>query len=161
MDAVDRLVAIEDIKALKGRYQRALDLGRWDEFEQCLTEDFSVFEDGLPDRIHGREAVMAAVRLGFDMVAEGGGWKHWVILPDIEITSTTTATGTWTFAVPDYGHCWYEDRYAVEDGRWKVQWTHVHVSERLVAGQTDEAKARLAEVLASLEATDASAAGAG
>ena len=38
MDAVERLVAIEEIKSLKGRYQRALDAGRWDEFEGCLTE---------------------------------------------------------------------------------------------------------------------------
>jgi SnoaL-like domain len=40
MDAVERLVATEEIKGLKGRYQRAVDAGRWDEFEECLTEDF-------------------------------------------------------------------------------------------------------------------------
>ena len=55
-----------------------------------------------------------------------GGWKHHMILPDIEITSQTTARGTWTLTAFDG---WYEDRYAKEDGRWKVQWTHVHLSD--------------------------------
>ncbi len=126
MDEVERLVAIEEIKKLKGRYQRALDAGRWDEFELCLTEDFSVFEDGLSERIHGRDTVLDATRRGFEVRREQGGWKHHMILPDIEITSQTTARGTWTLTAFDG---WYEDRYAKEDGRWKVQWTHVHLSD--------------------------------
>lgn len=148
MDPVERLVAIEDIKQLKARYQRALDFGHWEVFERCLTEDFSVYEDGLDMRIHGRDAVLESVRMGFDLFTERGGWKHWVILPEIEITSPTTATGIWTFAVADYGHCWYEDRYEKIDGEWRVQWTHVHLSEALVDRQSDEDKQRLADLLA-------------
>jgi SnoaL-like domain len=141
MDAVERLVAMEEIKSLKGRYQRAVDAGRWDEFEECLTEDFSVFEDGMSERIHGRDVVLEATRQGFEIRQKQGGWKHHMILPDIEITSETTAKGTWTITAFDG---WYEDRYAKEGGRWKVQWTHVHLTEtarqllqeRYAAGRT-------------------------
>ena len=145
MDPVERLVAIEEIKQLKARYQRALDMAQWDVFEQCLTEDFSVFEDGLDERIHGRDLVLQSVKMGFDLFQEQGGWKHWVILPEIDVTSPTTATGLWTFAVPGIGNCWYEDRYAVEDGRWKVQWTHVHLERPPVS---PEGKERLEQLIA-------------
>jgi bile-acid 7alpha-dehydratase len=154
MDGVERLVAIEEIKQVKGRYQRALDEGRWADFEDCLTEDFSVFEDGLDERIHGRANVLAAVRMGFDLFQEQGGWKHWVILPEIEITTETTATGRWTFAVPGLeGNAWYEDRYEKVDGRWRIQWTHVHLGRPPAVADLDEAKARLAEALADAELT--------
>jgi SnoaL-like domain len=141
MNELDRLVAIEEIKRLKGRYQRALDAGRWPEFQECLTEDFSVFEDGMSERSHGRDVVLESTREAFEIRKRQGGWKHHVILPDIEITSETTAEGIWTITAFDG---WYEDRYAKEDGRWKIQWTHVHLSpaaiellrERYAAGRT-------------------------
>jgi hypothetical protein len=129
MNELDRLVAIEEIKRLKGRYQRAVDAGHWAEFEECLTEDFSVFEDGMSERTYGRDVVLEATREAFEIRQKQGGWKHHVILPDIEITSETTAEGTWTITAFDG---WYEDRYAKEDGRWKVQWTHVHLTEAAV-----------------------------
>jgi len=41
------LQEIEAIKRLKYRYCRSLDLKRWDDLEQCLTEDCrSAYGDG-------------------------------------------------------------------------------------------------------------------
>jgi hypothetical protein len=112
---LERLVAIEEIKQLKGRYQRALDNGRWDEFSDCLAEDFWVMETGLDQPIRGRDTVLEQVRHSFETY---GGWQHHVILPEIEITGQTTARGKWTFA--NSGSV-YEDEYVKLDGRWRVQ----------------------------------------
>ena len=131
MDKVDRLLAIEEIKQLKARYQRALDTGDWDVLEACLTEDFTVVEDILPEGLSPRDAVMDAIRMGFEAFAANGGWKHWVILPEIEITSETTATGVWTYLMENRGPSRYEDRYAKVDGAWRLQWTRVHAGARV------------------------------
>jgi len=112
---LERLMAIEEIKQLKGRYQRALDNSRWDEFADCLAEDFWVMETGLEEPIRGRDEVLAQVRRSVETY---GGWKHHAILPQIEITSDTTAKGTWTFA--GSGSI-YEDEYVRVDGNWKVK----------------------------------------
>lgn len=149
MDTVEQLLAIEEIKQLKARYQRALDTGDWDALEDCFTEDLAVVEDFLPDPITPRDAVLEAVKVGFEMFADSGGWKHWVTLPEIEITSDTTATGIWTYMMENRGPSWYEDRYRKDDGRWRIEWTHVH------AGQPIEPGAREAKFAAAKAEWDA------
>jgi hypothetical protein len=115
-----RLVETEEIKRLKGRYQRALDAGRWEEFASYLTEDFTVWESGYGAH-SGRELVVQRTRAGYEAF---GGWSHHAILPDIEITSETTAKGIWTF-----GDGFYEDEYVKENDQWKVKATRVNLGK--------------------------------
>jgi SnoaL-like domain len=124
MNSLDELIAIEEIKKLKGRYQRALDAGKWDEFANCLAEDFTVWETGLSEPVVGREAVLKQTRQSFKNY---GGWKHHVLLPDIEILSDTTAKGVWT--ITSFEGI-YEDEYVKIDGKWRVRKTSVTLSEK-------------------------------
>jgi hypothetical protein len=123
MDDLAKLMAIEEIKKLKGRYVRALDAGRWDEFANCLAADFAVWETGLTEELSGRDVVVAQARHSFET---HGRWKHHAILPDIEIMSDTTAKGVWTVASFDGI---YEDEYVKIDGQWKVRRARVTLSE--------------------------------
>jgi hypothetical protein len=124
MNSLEELIAIEEIKKLKGRYQRALDAGRWHEFADCLAEDFSVWETGLTEPVVGRDAVLKQTRQSFE---KHGGWKHHVLLPDIEILSDTAAKGVWT--ITSFEGI-YEDEYVKVDGKWRVQKTRVTLSEK-------------------------------
>jgi len=127
MTGLEELLAIKEIKKLKGRYQRALDASRWDEFAEYLAEDFTVMETGLQEPVVGREKVIEQCRRS---VENYGGWKHHVLLPDIEILSETTAKGTWT--ITNFEGI-YEDEYVKEGGRWKVRRSQVTLSETQAA----------------------------
>jgi hypothetical protein len=61
-------------------------------------------------------------------------------MPEIELTSETTATGTWSMfdyvqmpelTLKGYGH--YEEEYLKEDGKWRIKnllLTRLHVDTR-------------------------------
>ena len=117
MDDLARLVEAEEIKRLKGRYSRAVDFGLWEEFASYLTEDFA-FSDPIYGEFRGRDLIVERTRAAYE--AMGGGWQHHPILPDIEITSATSATGVWTF-----GTGRYEDEYVKIDGSWKLKTSRV------------------------------------
>ena len=117
MDDLTRLVEIDEIKRLKGRYSRAVDAGLWDEFASYLTEDFA-FSDATHGEFQGRDLIIQRTRAAYE--AMGGGWEHHPILPDIDITSATSATGVWTC-----GSGRYEDEYVKVDGAWKLKSSRV------------------------------------
>lgn len=118
---------IEAIKRLKYRYVRSLDLKQWDDLGACLTEDCrSAYGDGHFS-FDGRAAI-----LGFLKDALGPFTRitsHRVHQPEIELTSATTATGTW--ALDDIvieteakltirGAAFYHDEYVKLGGEWKI-----------------------------------------
>jgi hypothetical protein len=135
---LERMAAIEDIKQLKGRYQRALDGHQWEVFASCLTEDFTVRDDSMGRSTEGRDQVIANIR---EALGKFSLRKHYMILPEIEITSSTTAKGKWTLT--DF-EAWYEDEYVKENGEWKVRRTHVHRSEADIQRTKDRAAAAMA-----------------
>jgi hypothetical protein len=136
MDDTERLVALEAIKRLKGRYFRCLDTKRWPEYRACFTDDceFSrtaVSAAGGPDAF---VANLAEILANVSTVHHG----H---TPEIELLTPRTARGIWAMVdhlrwAPDadipefmradprqtglsgYGH--YEEEYRFEDGRWKI-----------------------------------------
>ena len=121
------LQEIEAIKRLKYRYVRALDLKRWEELGQCLTEDCrSAYGDGHFS-FDGREAILAFLRDALGPATRIT--THRVGQPEIAFTSPTTATGVW--ALDDVvieteakltirGAAFYHDEYVKVGGEWKI-----------------------------------------
>lgn len=123
------LIALEEIRRLKYRYARLLDLKRWDEFAAQFTEDatadYGTKVTSEPLSLRGRDAIVSYMRdaLGGNIVT-----VHFCAQPEIDIDGDT-AEGTWCFEdtviVPEHrvmikGSAYYEDRYRREDGAWKI-----------------------------------------
>jgi len=129
------LVALEEIRRVKYRYLRCVDLKRWDELADTLTPDatadYGTHVYSQPLTIAGRDEIVAFMRakLGPDIIT-----VHFASQPVIDIDGAgRTASGTWCFedTVIATGHrivikgsAFYEDRYARgEDGRWRIAHT--------------------------------------
>jgi hypothetical protein len=124
------LAEIEAIKRLKYRYVRCLDLKRWDELEECLTEDAHAAYGGGQYSFSDRAGIMAFLRES--LALESRRTSHHVHQPEIELTSPDTATATW--ALEDWvidteagftlhGAAFYRDEYVKIDGNWKIRRT--------------------------------------
>jgi uncharacterized protein (TIGR02246 family) len=116
---------IEAIRRLKARYFRTMDTKQWDEMRQVFTDgvvvDTSESGGGV---VTGADEFMAFLRetLG-DVVT-----VHHGHMPEIEVTSPTTATGVWALqdllVWPDgtrllgVGH--YHETYEKHDGQWRI-----------------------------------------
>ncbi|MGW5436960.1 nuclear transport factor 2 family protein [Nocardia asteroides] len=127
------LVAIEEIKRLKHRYLRTLDLKLWDEFADCLAEDISARygTQAMDKPLHydNRADVVAFMEqnLGSGIVT-----VHIANHPEIEVDGET-ATGSWAFEdtvlVPAAqlqirGGGYYSDTYRRDpDGVWRISST--------------------------------------
>jgi SnoaL-like domain len=132
MEATD-LVALEEIRQVKYRYLRCVDLKRWDDladtFTPDATADYGTPALGRPLQLAGRDEIVAFLRdkLGPDIIT-----VHFASQPEITVDGDT-ARGTWAFEdtviATEYrmvitGAAFYEDRYARgEDGRWRIAHT--------------------------------------
>jgi hypothetical protein len=123
----DELTELEAIKRLKYAYVRCLDQKLWDEMATCFTEDAVAAYSGGKYRYEGREAILEF--LSTSMGAETFLSAHRIHQPEIDLTSPTTATGTWAMddvvVMTDWnltirGAAFYEDRYEKVDGEWKI-----------------------------------------
>jgi len=124
------LTESEAIKPLKYRYRRCLDQKRWAELAECFTEDAETAYGGGKYSFQGRDAVMRF--LEESMGAATFLSSHRVHHPEIDVTSPTTARGTWALedVVIDparkfylQGAAFYEDEYVKVGGAWKIQKT--------------------------------------
>lgn len=136
--------AIEDIRQLKYRYFRTLDLKDWDAFGDCLAADvvtrYGTHAMGEPVHYQGRDAVVDFMRTNLD---NGIITTHIASHPEIVIDSDTTAHGSWVFEdtviVPDHamirGSGYYADTYRKdEDGSWRIASTgYQRIYEALVS----------------------------
>ena len=137
MDVVDQLLAAEEIKKLKSRYFRALDLKEWDIYGQLFTAetviDFSAQpelwghgpEDERPDPedwifTSGVACAQAIEPLFEEVISAHHGHD-----PEIIVESEDFARGTWSLydrlEFPDevfhgYGH--YREEYSRVGGEW-------------------------------------------
>ena len=138
MDDTQRLIEIEAIQQLKARYQRAVDTKDWELMKSVLAPDArSVYSDGK-HAYEGRDAIVAFLSdprgLGNTEIVS----MHHAHTPEIEITSETTAKGTWYLedfvlsALPTdwaphgtvlHGTGIYHDQYVKRDGQWLIQET--------------------------------------
>jgi hypothetical protein len=125
----DDLVELEAIKRLKYRYVRALDQKQWEELGSCLLPDATAAYGGGAYSFAGRDEILQFLRdsLGPTMIT-----MHQVHQPELELTSPTTATGSWALEdrviMTDHkltlrGAAYYSDRYTKIDGQWKIAHT--------------------------------------
>ena len=137
MNDLERLVAIEDIKQLKYRYYRFLDTKDWENFRTIWTPD-AVMDMNMPDRIlntedglyRGPDAITAFAEKA---IGEGSTVDH-AIMPEIDVTSPTTANAiwvqedrvTWPEGQPNrslHGHGYEHETYEKIDGAWRIKST--------------------------------------
>ncbi len=125
---------VEQIKQVKARYFRLMDQKRWDEWREVFTEDVTAVYHGVPSsrpsddltklQCNGRTELVGTIS-GF--LSKGISIHHGH-MPEIEMTSPTTARGIWAmidylrmpqFTLKGYGH--YEEDYVKENGKWKIK----------------------------------------
>lgn len=128
MDGLERLLAIEAIKAVKARRCRAVDDKDWDLYRACHTADaksYALGSDSAP--IVGADAMTDSVR----RATEGKTTVHHVHAPEIDLTSATTADGIWAMedmlwweqdGVPHWIHGYgrYFESYEKVGGAWLI-----------------------------------------
>lgn len=134
MDPVlENTVALEEIRQLKYRYLRCVDLKRWDEIGAVFTEDASADYGTHAVRgqlsLRGREQIVSYLRenLGPQIIT-----VHRCGQPELEIKGDK-ATGTWSFEdtviamehrVWIRGAAFYEDAYERgADDVWRISHT--------------------------------------
>ncbi|HET9894414.1 MAG TPA: nuclear transport factor 2 family protein [Streptosporangiaceae bacterium] len=127
------LVELEEIRQLKYRYLRCVDLKLWDEIGDLFTEDASADygtpSAGRPLDLKNRDDIVTFLR---DSLGTGIITLHAAGQPEIQIDGDT-ATGTWRFEdtviatewkVVIGGAAFYEDRYRkCDDGKWRIEHT--------------------------------------
>ncbi|MGF6604074.1 hypothetical protein P3T23_008829 [Paraburkholderia sp. GAS448] len=126
---------IEEIKQLKAKYIRYGDTQQWEEFRRLFTEDFVGVFDIIPRAsIEGANSVTIEGRdqfvEGMAGLLKGVRTVHQALLPEITLTSPTTAEGVWamhdwvqmpTSEFKGWGH--YHERYLKVDGVWKIKYS--------------------------------------
>ena len=127
------LAALEEIRRVKYRYLRCVDLKLWDEIAEVFTPDatagYGTPALGEPVSLTGRAEIVGFLR---DKLGPGIITVHFASQPEIDIEGDT-ASGTWSFEdtviATEYrvvikGAAFYEDRYARgQDGRWRISHT--------------------------------------
>jgi len=124
------LAAIEEIRQLKYRYFRTLDLKEWEEFGDCLAEDvvarYGTQAMDEPLHFDNRDEVVDYMsgNLGTGIIT-----VHIANHPEIQVDGDR-ATGSWAFEdtviVPDFkvqirGGGYYCDEYRRDaDGKWRI-----------------------------------------
>ncbi len=136
MTDLDRLVAIEEIRQLKARYFRSMDTKDWAGLESVFAPDAELDMQGeAADKSKAAEGlvvgganVAAFIRNAvIDLLT-----VHHGHMPEIEITSPTTAKGIWAMedllrwpegasvkTLHGFGH--YHETYRKVDGAWRIQ----------------------------------------
>jgi len=121
------LAAVEEIKQLKYRYLRTLDLKRWDEFEQLfLPSATGDYGEGLAFGSRAELVAYMREQLVGSMVT-----MHHCHHPEISVDGDR-ARGTWYLEdkvlVPAFrfvleGAAFYDDRYRRTDDGWRIEHT--------------------------------------
>lgn len=124
------LVELEEIKAVKYRYLRAVDTRDWVLLATTLTADAtSAYSSGRLSYT-GRDAIIEF--LSSSMPPEEMLTSHKVHHPEITLTGPTTADARWALedvvilqsaGITIRGAAYYEDRMEKIDGEWKIKHT--------------------------------------
>jgi hypothetical protein len=148
---LERLVAIEAIKNLKARRDRAVDTQDWVTYEALHAPDHYSHNEGF-DRWNGAAEMVANVR----RLMEGVTSVHHSHTPDITFESPTRATGVWGMednlfwkqGNEDHwlrGFGFYHETYEKRDGKWvftsrMLKRTHVQTSRGALFGEARAAQ---------------------
>ena len=125
---------IEQLKQLKARYFRLMDQKHWDEWNAVFTDDVTAVYQGVPGANKSAGLTELHCNGRTDLVAKVSGFLsrgisiHHGHMPEIELTTATTARGIWAmvdylllpeFTFKGYGH--YNEDYVKENGQWKMK----------------------------------------
>jgi hypothetical protein len=116
---------VREVELLKARYCRTLDAKDWAGFRGLLTEEFvSDTSESGGTVIEGADAFVTFIRRALARAVT----VHQVQQPEIELTSSATATGVWAMqdvvrfapgvTLHGFGH--YHETYAKIDGQWHI-----------------------------------------
>ena len=133
MDDIERLVAIEEIRQLKARYFRCMDVKDWDGLTNVFAPDAVLDMSGEmgPDAEPGVGVTTGQAAIGAFMktAVEEITTVHHGHMSEITVTSPTTATGIWAMEdmlrwpngqeMHGYGH--YHETYEKVGGAWKIK----------------------------------------
>ena len=119
---------IEAIKQLKARYFRTMDTKDWDGMRAVFTDDLVVDTTSSGGGVvTGADEFMMFLRSMIGDVVT----VHHGHMPEIELTSPTSATGVWSMEdmlrwpngteMHGYGH--YHETYEKRDGTWRIKTT--------------------------------------
>ena len=143
MDRIERLMAIEDIKQLKARYFRLMDMRDFDAMALvfCRDAEFDCSEGGRVMHVsgdwtgpvgpitRGRSAIIEWIRKSFEsttsihhghgheVTMDGSTEAHGIIAMEDIIRTLDRKT----LLIHGAGH--YHERYRVEDGEWRISST--------------------------------------
>lgn len=142
MTEIERLAAIEDIKILKARYFRSVDLKDWALARSVFADDvecdfrgaatdpatgFNAAPEATAVVLHGIEETMTA----FESAGPHFQSVHHGHDPEITVTGPDSASGIWPMfdtlrfsngpvrELTGYGH--YYETYERIDGQWKIK----------------------------------------
>jgi hypothetical protein len=143
MDALQTLLAENEIKRLKACYCRFLDTKDWDGLRSLFLQDavLDVQQDTGNPPIHGRAAIIEQIRFAVIDAAS----SHQVHTPEITLAHDDTAQGVWAMqdrvvwqsgkspipgvaSITGYGQ--YHESYRKSDDGWKfasLKLTRFHV----------------------------------
>jgi hypothetical protein len=141
---VARFDALEAIRLLKARYCRFLDTRDIESWRMLFAPDVVVLLDLAVSTAGADPQTMAPLEglEAFEPVVLGGiagaATVHHCHTPEIELTSSTTATGIWAMEdmlfYPDgsalHGAGHYHENYEKRDGRWQI--TRLHLTRTLM-----------------------------
>ena len=136
MDLTERLAAIEEIKALKARYFRCMDEKDWPGLQAVFAPDVVCdFRDSTGTRDESLLTHGAALYVkNLAPILQNIVTTHHGHMPEIEITSPTTAKAIWAMEdllwvqegapVPyktmrGFGH--YHETYEKRNGAWEIK----------------------------------------
>jgi hypothetical protein len=117
---------IEAIKQLKARYFRMMDIKDWDAMREVFADDVAIDTTEAGGRVVvGADDFMAGLR----QILQDVVTVHHGHMPEIELTSSTTAAGVWSMEdmlrwpngseLHGFGH--YHETYEKSGGRWRIK----------------------------------------
>jgi uncharacterized protein (TIGR02246 family) len=126
---------VEAIRRLKARYFRTMDTKDWDGMRQVFTDDVVIdTSEAGGDLVRGADTFMAFLQEAL----AGAVTVHQGHMPEIDLTSDTTATGIWALndiviwpngmRLDGYGH--YHETYEKSPDGWRIKsskLTRLHV----------------------------------
>ncbi|MFQ3894818.1 nuclear transport factor 2 family protein [Sphingobium sp. R-7] len=129
---METLIAIEAIKVVKAKYFRYVDTRDWDGLRSIFAADAQL---DVPEAGTGVRDIEQSLKIFAD-VLEGAVSVHFGHMPEIEITSPTTARAIWPMddriywstekasalgyaKLRGFGH--YHETYTRIDGAWRIQ----------------------------------------
>jgi hypothetical protein len=127
LPVAEQMKEIYEIQQLKARYFRLMDTKCWADWSEVFTDDATVTTTafGVPVVWTGKDEILSQNSTTLAEVLS----VHHGHMPEIKLTSDTTATGIW--AMEDHlefpngivlngaGH--YHEEYVKQDGAWKIR----------------------------------------